>query len=95
MAIKIVKFSELTKGLEESLEQEKIMMTNTVNNILRYCWELIYSCGLEGFEKQMQNALDTARNICEMYELDEDKIDDMLYLVNYEAIERGLKVKFI
>lgn len=72
------------------MRYDKRMMGNAVMSILTYCEELANN-EIDGNIIEIQEAINTARGICNMYELREiDKVNWLVGYINYEAKLQGL-----
>ena len=72
------------------MRYDKRIMGNAVMALLTYCEELANN-EIDGNIIEIQEAINTARGICNMYELREiDKVEWLVGYINYEAKEQGL-----
>ena len=72
------------------MRYDKRTMGNAVMAILTYCEELANN-EIDGNIIEIQEAIHTARGICNMYELREiDKVNWLIGYINYEAKNQGL-----
>ena len=72
------------------MRYDKRTMGNAVMAILTYCEELTNNSLSENIT-EIQESINTARGICDVYELREsDKINWLVGYINYEAKIQGL-----
>ena len=72
------------------MRYDKRTMGNAVMALLTYCEELVNN-DIKSNAIEIQETINTARGICDMYELREgEKVDWLVGYINYEAKNQGL-----